>query len=641
MQLKVFPLTGSGMVVQQGAAVPVRGRAAPGADVAVSFAGKTYRAKADPAGEWRLSLDSHAPGGPYTMEISSEGEKIAFNDIFVGDVWLCSGQSNMELPMARVKDDFPEEWAPPINGAIRQFKVPQEWDFSGPRRELSGGCWKAASAQALDEFSAAGWFFARALYEKRPTPIGLVNAAWGGTPVEAWMSREALAPNPAIVAEGDQYDNPAKCAEIARAHEAAIKEWEDDAAARDRGLAEGWQAPETDLAAWGDISLPDNFAGSAPANFCGVIWLRREFEASAEFAAGEARLWMGTIVDADTAYVNGVEVGNTPYRYPPCKYVIPAGLLRAGKNHIAIRVICRDGEGGVTKGKAFRVFSERGSVELGGAWKYRVGMSASPRPPEFFFQRQPMCLFNAMIAPILDYPYKGAIWYQGESNDPRPREYAALFAAMIDDWRKKNGRHFPFLWVQLPIFGEPEDNSEASSWAIIREAQAQALSLPATGMAAGLEFGEWNDLHPVNKKGIGRRLALAAEKTVFGERNTSPGPTVRGVERRGDCLVIAFDNCGEGLTTEKTSRGGTEDAEGAEGREGEEGKSVFVSVIAGGESFRVAGRIIGGDCVEVDLAGIGDRVPERVLYAWANNPRDRQLFNSEGLPALPFREKIS
>jgi sialate O-acetylesterase len=328
---------------------------------------------------------------------------------------------------------------------------------------------------------------------------------------------------------------------------------------------------------------------------------------------------MGTIVDADTAYVNGVEVGNTPYRYPPCKYVIPAGLLRAGKNQIVVRVICRDGEGGVTRGKAFRVFSEKGHIELGGVWKYRVGMTAAPRPPEFFFQRQPMCLFNAMIAPVLDYPFKGVIWYQGESNDPRPHEYAALFPAMINDWRRQNGRPVPFLFVQLPIFGEPEDNNESSSWAIIREAQAQALSLPATGMAAGLELGEWNDLHPVNKKGIGRRLALAAEKAVFNEPNTAPGPQIRAIERRGSRLLISFNNCGKGLI--------------ADGQ-------PHVGVAAGGTVYRLPADIDGPDCIAIDISSIETQTPEKVLYAWANNPRDRQLYNSDGLPAIPFRGKI-
>ena len=618
MSLKISPLISAGMVMQEGAAVPVWGQAAPGTEITVTFTGKTYRASADSSGAWRLLLDSRACGGPYAMTISNNSEHIALDDIYVGDVWLCSGQSNMELPMQRIKDDFPEEWEPPINALIRQFKVPQEWDFSGPRAELSGGCWKAADAHTLDEFSGVGWFFAGALYEKHRKPVGLINAAWGGTPVEAWMSRDALAAFPAKIAASDQYNDSVKRAETIRAHEEAIKVWEDNAAAADRGLIEAWQNPQTDIAAWGGINLPDNFAGSVPANFCGVIWLRREFEADAEFASTEARLWLGTIVDADTAYVNGVEVGNTPYRYPPCKYVIPAGLLHEGKNHIVIRVICRDGEGGVTKGKPFRVFSERGHIELGGTWKYRIGMSADTRPAEFFIQRQPMCLFNAMIAPLLSYPCKGAIWYQGESNDANPHDYEKLFPLMINDWREKWKSTVPFLFVQLPIFGDPQDNNESSSWAIIREAQAKTLSLPATGMAAGMELGEWNDLHPVNKKGIGRRLALAAEKVVYGADNTSPGPLVRAIERQGKNLLISFNNCGGGLTSDG---------------------QPHVGIAAQSGVVRVPARIIAADCIAIDISAIQESA--KVLYAWANNPRDRQLFNADGLPVIPFRLSLS
>jgi len=638
MSLKITPLLGNNMVFQQETAIPVWGEAAPGVEITVWFDGKTCRCTADSGGAWRLFLDSHACGGPYAMEISAGGEKIAFDDIYVGDVWLCSGQSNMEMPMARLKDDFPAEWQPPINARIRQFKVPQEWEFSGPRTELSGGGWKAAGPDTLDEFSGTAWFFARSLYEKHQgvnaTPIGLINAAWGGTPIEAWMSADALAPGVNLAGE---YADAAVRAQIAAANETAIKEWEDKVAAADRGLAEAWQKPETDVSAWNNITLPDNFAGTVPADFCGAIWLRREFKASEEFAAKEAKLWLGTIVDADTAYVNGVEVGNTPYRYPPCKYVIPAGLLHAGKNQVVIRVICRDGNGGVTKGKPFRVFTDKGggnSIELGGVWKCRIGASVDQRPDEFFFQRQPTCLFNAMIAPLMNYPIKGIIWYQGESNDPKPREYERLFLLMINDWRAKwqNIKNpLPFLFVQLPIFNEPSDNNESSPWAIIREAQAKALSLPATGMACGLELGEWNDLHPVNKKGIGQRLALAAEKVIYHTPNTSPGPQVRAVERQGNKLLITFDNCGDGLTQRH------EDTE--------KENIPYLSVAAGKHIHRVPAQITAPDRISIDISALENPQADiirtdtirTVLYAWANNPRDRALFNADGLPVIPFR----
>jgi sialate O-acetylesterase len=628
-KLLLPPLFSDGMVMQQGAAFPVRGCSFPFSAVTVNFLGKTYQARSDADGKWRTILEPAEAGGPFTMDIESAGDKIHIKDIYSGDVWLCAGQSNMELPMQRLRDDYPEEWTADAFPPIRQFKVPQEWDFSGPREELSGG-WTASTAQTLHEFSGTAWFFAKNLYEKYHHPIGLISTGWGGTPIEAWMSREALAAFPGKIAQGGQYADPALCKETGAKSEEAIQEWEGRLAREDQGMAEEWQNPHTDLSLWGDITLPGNFAEAGLVDFCGVIWLCREFDVKAEFAAQEAKVWLGTIVDADTVYINGVETGNTTYRYPPRKYRIPAGLLCEGKNRIVIRVICVNGQGGITRDKPFRVFSEKGCIELAGTWKYRIGAKAPPRPEAFFFQRQPMGPFNAMIAPILKFPLRGVIWYQGESNDTEPDTYAALFKAMIQDWRNKfalrnkSGQDYlPFLFVQLPIFGSPTENDEAASWAIIREAQSAALSLPATGMAAALDLGEWNDLHPLNKKEVGRRLFFAAEQVVFKNKNALGSPMLRNIQLRGNRLFVFFDNCGGGLAARDTP---------------------YVSIVAGGTRVRLSAKIEGPDSLSVDISSIKkseNKNPEKILYAWANNPKDRQLYNSEGLPVVPFRTSIN
>ncbi|MDR0316213.1 MAG: hypothetical protein LBH97_04855 [Treponema sp.] len=631
MGMSLSPLFSNGMIIQQGVPFPVRGRSkvSDTGRVSVIFSGNTYYAQPDQEGKWQLTLDPVPAGGPYTMGIESAEEKITIEDIYSGDVWLCSGQSNMEMQMERLRDDFSEEWMPREFPPIRQFKVPQEWDFTGPREDLQGGSWIAAAKENLHEFSGTAWFFAKKMYEKYHIPIGLICTAWGGTPVESWMSGEALVNFPFKIAQGAQYADPTYCTAIASQNIAEIQEWEEHLIREDRGLSEKWQKPETDISGWDTLDLPGNFAeaelsGERPlVRFCGIIWLCREFDASADLAACDAKLWLGTITDADTVYINGVETGNTGYRYPPRKYRIPAGLLHEGKNRIVIRVNCASGDGGITRGKPFRVFSETtpaGCLELAGTWKYRIGAVArcnAPRPEAFFFQRQPMGTFNAMIAPVLQYPLKGVIWYQGESNDPNPREYAVLFKAMIQDWRNKSGqKNLPFLFVQLPIFGSPAENNEASSWAIIREAQKDALSLPATGMAAGLDLGEWNDLHPINKKDVGFRLFLAAEQTVFNNKNTSPGPMLMGLEQRQNRLFLTFANCGSGLRTQG---------------------QAFVSVTTGSSQHRLPADIEGPDTVSVNISSIEHERPEKILYAWENNPRDRQLFNSEGLPMIPFR----
>jgi sialate O-acetylesterase len=336
-----------------------------------------------------------------------------------------------------------------------------------------------------------------------------------------------------------------------------------------------------------------------------------------------AKVWLGTIVDADTVYINGVEIGNTGYRYPPRKYV-PSGLIKEGKNRIVIRVICRNGEGGITRDKPFQVFTENTTVPLSGTWKYKTGAVAPVRPQEFFFQWQPSGNYNAMIAPLIKYPVKGIIWYQGESNISRPHEYAALFQKMILDWREKNSnKNLPFLFVQLPIFGAPQDNDENDAWAIVREAQAAALSLPASGMAVALELGEWNDIHPVNKKDIGIRLFLAAEKVLAGVENTSPGPVLKtiksdGAEIKNGKIYIYFENCGDGLTSR--------------------GDIIYVSIIGDNGQFRLPAEIVGKDVISIDVSSVKN--PQKILYAWAANPRDKFLFNSEGLPVIPFRIEL-
>jgi len=555
------------------------------------------------------------------MTVSASGKKTALNDIYFGDVWICSGQSNMEMQMRLLRDDFPEEWEAPINQMIRHFKVPREWEFSGPRTSISGGRWATASEGELGEFSATAWFFAKEVFKTCGAPIGLVNASWEGTPVEAWMSREALSAFPEKTAHNKKYASSLTRDKNVRQNEAAIKAWNEALAIGDRGGAGKWQKPPPSLSQWGRIALPGMFSDIGLANFCGTVWFRKQFEASAEFAEKGARLWLGAIADADTVFVNGAEVGSTDSWCDLRKYEIPAELFRKGKNWIVIKITSRHGNGGIIKGKDFRVFCDGENVELAGTWEYRVGIrAAKPCPERFRVERQPTGLFNAMIAPLLDFPCKGILWYQGESNEANAGEYKELFAAHVTDWQgkwKSASAKTPFFFVQLPIYGKPEENNDASPWATLRDAQLAALSLPATGMAAALDLGEWNDIHPINKKDVGRRLALAVEKAMRKSRNTAPGPLLRSVERSQGRVLLRFDNCGDGLVASD---------------------SPYVTAITYGMHRRLPAEIEAPDCLSVDVSSAGN--PEKVLYAWANNPRDRQLRNSDGLPVIPFRAQL-
>jgi sialate O-acetylesterase len=608
-------LISDGMIIQRDVSFPVWSKE----KLSVSFSGKKYESR-EVNGKWLLTLDPVKAGGPFTMDISSEKGSYAVSDIFAGDVWMCAGQSNMEMQMDRLRDDFGEEWENKDFPLVRLFNVPQECDFTSPCEELTGGSWISPSKETLREFTGTGWFFAKEMYKKYGIPIGLVRTAWGGTPVEAWMSADALKDFPGKIAEGKKYADSAKSAQIVKETTDAVIKWEKHLRSEDRGLAEEWVKEKTDISNWNDITLPCDFSSAGLSDFCGVIWLARDIEVSAGFAVKKVFVWLGTITDADTVYINGVEIGNTGYRYPPRKYACK-GIIKKGKNRIVIRVICNNGEGGVTKDKPFRIFTDNETIELAGTWKHKVGASTSVRPEEFFFQRLPTGNYNAMIAPLLKYPLKGVIWYQGESNDSNPNDYGKLFRLMIQDWREKCGnKELPFIFVQLPVWKHPSDNDEKSSWAIIREAQAAALSLPATGMACALDLGEWNDLHPLNKKDVGSRLFLAAEKTLFKIENSSPGPVLQRVEKLEGKLFLYFNNCANGLKAVP------------------EGEKPYVSVIDAYMQVLCPAEITGKDVICIDISSLKE--PKKVLYAWADNPAARQLYNSDGLPMLPFKFEI-
>jgi sialate O-acetylesterase len=608
-------LISDGMIIQRDVLFPVWSKE----KLFITFSEKKYESR-EVNGKWLLTLDPVKAGGPFTMDIQGESGSCTLSDIYAGDLWMCAGQSNMEMQMDRLRDDYGEEWENKDFPLVRLFNVPQEFDFTSPCEELTGGRWISPSRETLHEFTAVGWFFAREMYKKYGIPIGLVRTAWGGTPVEAWMSEEALKDFPEIIAEKNKYADSGKREQILKETADAVNKWEKHLRSEDLGLAQDWEKEQTDISNWNDITLPGDFYSAGLSDFCGVIWLARDIEASAGFADKNVFVWLGTITDSDTVYINGVETGNTGYRYPPRKYACK-GIIKKGKNRIVIRVICNNGEGGFTKNKPFRIFTDNESVELAGTWKYKVGVSASVRPDDFFPQRFPTGNYNAMIAPLLKYPLKGVIWYQGESNDSNPNNYEKLFRLMIQDWREKSvNKELPFFFVQLPVWKPPSDNNESSSWAIIREAQAAAMSLPATGMACALDLGEWNDLHPMNKKDVGIRLFLAAEKTLFKIENSSPGPVLKRVEKREEKLFLYFNNCAGGLKTVP------------------EGEKPYVSVIDSYMQVLCPAQIAGKDVICIDTSSI--KKPKKVLYAWADNPASRQLYNSDGLPVLPFKAEI-
>lgn len=622
MALRLPRLISDGMVLQRDKDIKIWGWALPGETVTVSFMGQTYSSTADAKGKWEVLLPKLPAGGPHSMEITASQQRIIVKDILIGDVWVCSGQSNMVIPMERVKDIYEDEIAHCDNPLIRQFTVPDRYDFNGPREDLDGGIWEPLNADTVLRFSAVGYFFAKALFAKYGIPIGLIKACVGGTPVEAWMSEEVVRQFPGNMEIVEQLRVDGYIDSIKQMEEAKVRAWYESIDENDKGIQKDhvpWFAPEYDASDWARVKLPASWKEMGLDSIKGAVWFRKEIDVPAFMAGKPAKLYMGTIVDSDRTYVNGVLVGSTSYRYPPRKYEVPAGLLKAGKNVITVRVISNDGNGEFVKGKIYKLFGHGYEINLEGEWQYRVGAAIDePLPTVTFFQYKPTGLFNGMIAPLLNYGIKGVIWYQGESNTDDPKGYCEKFCAMIADWRKKWGQgDFPFLYVQLANFMEAKDQPSESQWAQLREEQRRALCLPNTGMAVAIDLGEWNDLHPLNKKDVGERLALLARKLAYGEKDlVASGPLYKSMRVESNKAIIEFSNIGSGLMV----KGG--------------GQLKHFAIAGRDKKFVWAKAIIEDDRVVVWHDDIPN--PVAVRYAWADNPEGANLYNREGLPASPF-----
>jgi sialate O-acetylesterase len=534
----------SGMVIQAQKPVTIHGSVVDieSSDtrpvVSVAFRGKTYTTALDDAGAWRVTLDPAPSGGPYALRIECGGESRTIDDVYSGDVFLCAGQSNMELQMARLKDDYPEEWTREAYPVIRELRFPYAVRFDAPQDDTAQASWKQASKETLDDFSGAAYFFAKKWYETRHTPTGIIIAAVGGAPIECFMSKETLravhSRGAALASCADTLADSAYADALIANHAKETGEWDDAVSVRrdpyvqDKNFLVGDFGKRTES---GTIELPGQFAEKAAdfKDFQGVAYMTRNFVVSAADAGKKANLWLGTIVDSDTTFINGQNVGETGYRYPPRKYVIPEGLLREGENTIVVRVVCNNGLGEVTADKPFAVFFGAASgsakaslpvdsIDLSGEWRYTITARTDARPKNFFIHWQPSGLYNALVAPVLRLPLRAVLWYQGESNANTfedAREYKTLLQAMINEWRERAGApDLPFVIAGLPVFGAAGDPLRLI-WAELRTSQEAAVfALHHTALAACYDTGEWNDLHPVNKKAVGERLYNAAQSVV-------------------------------------------------------------------------------------------------------------------------------
>ncbi len=540
-KVKLPALISDGMVLQREQPVKLWGTADAGETVEVKFLKKSvknegkvslpaamkgsklkasYTAVADESGQWNIVLPPLKAGGPYLLQVND----IELKDILIGDVWLCSGQSNMELPVNRVTDMFADEIRSYNNDRIRHIIVPKVYNFHAPQDDMPQTSWKPLTQENVMDFSALAYFYAKALYEKTGVPVGLINSSWGGTPVEAWISEEGLKEFPLYINDKRQYEDDAYCDHIKKVEGESFYRWNLALYKGDPGLHEAkpWYAADYDDSGWKSVEMFSAEWGSNGLNpIGGSHWFRKEVEIPQSWNGKEAVLRLGCIVDADSVYVNGQFVGTTSYQYPPRIYRIPAGLLKAGKNNVTIRLISNGGYPQFVKEKPYKIIctpteGKQEEVSLEGNWKYRLGAPMPNAPSMMFFCYKPVCLYNAMISPLRNYSIRGAIWYQGESNVSRRNEYTALLTAMIADWRRTfQNEELPFYIVELADFLSKDDIGGRKAWAEMRQEQAKAAqSNSHATLIKNSDLGEWNDIHPLDKKTLGGRVADAVWKDM-------------------------------------------------------------------------------------------------------------------------------
>lgn len=617
------PMFSDNMVLQQQADAPVWGKAKPMKTVKVttSWDGKTYEAVADKEGKWKLAVRTPEAGGPYEITLT-DGQKLVLKNVMIGEVWICSGQSNMEMPLkgwGKIKD-YEKEIAEANHSNIRLLQV-EHVISTQPETDIKirDNGWQVCSPLTVPEFSATAYFFGREISEKQNIPVGLIHTSWGGTNVESWISGKVLKEMPdfAKVVEDVQAmpDRSAMKAEYMK----GLEDWESRV---DEGFGAGKPVrAEAALADgdWKKMNFPGMVEEQGLDGFDGLIWLRRTVEIPASWAGKKVQLVLGAIDDNDITYWNGKEVGRTTGYSVSRNYTVPGKMVKAGKLSLAVRVM--DTRGGCSMTDDLYLLSANGEqISLTGEWKYQVAADARKEgmPPADMSENPnlPTSLYNAMIHPLLPYSIRGAIWYQGESNASRAYQYRELFPLVIENWRKDWQQEIPFYFVQLANFMQETPNPVDSEWAELREAQTRTLSVANTGMAVIIDKGDANDIHPKDKQTVGHRLALIARAQTYGEQIPYSGPMYRSYQVEGNKIILSFDHTNGGLKSA-------------------DGKVLQGFAIAGRDhKFHWAKAEIQGDKVVVTSPEVP--YPVAVRYAWANNPVCN-LSNGAGLPASPFR----
>ncbi|MCI4444118.1 MAG: 9-O-acetylesterase [Lentimicrobium sp.] len=603
------------MVLQRNKLIPVWGWADANENIEIKFNKQTKTTKADKNGKWIIRLDSENAGGPYELSIKGKN-KITIKNVLVGEVWICSGQSNMAFTVDEALNAEKE-----INDAnypfIRAFTVSRDVS-SLPKDDVKEGKWEVCNKSTVVNFTAVGYFFAKKIYAELKIPIGLIHTSWGGTGSETWTSREAFESSDEFkeMIAGMPNVNLDSISKVF--NKSIAKRVEELQGSKiNPAKAEMFKEFAFNDSAWPELNEPEAWESQDLGEFDGTVWLRKTITLSANDAGKEATIELSKIDDEDITYVNGIEIGRNNNWDAKRKYSIPAAILKDGKNTISIRVVDGGGGGGIYgESDDFKITIGDKIIPLKGKWKYQVEAIKSDVGPNSY----PSLLYNAMVNPLIPYAFEGVLWYQGETNAWRAQQYKKAFPLLINDWRKKwNQGDFPFYFVQISSFNETNGNSNnGSMWAELREAQTQTLKLPNTGMCVTTDIGNPTDIHPKNKQDVGKRLAAIALKNVYKQNIVCTGPTFKSMEIQGNKIIVSFENLGSGLSTPDKY-----------------GYLKGFEIAGDDKVFHFANAQIVDNKVVIYCENVPN--PVALHFGWADDASDNNLYNKEGFPAVPFR----
>jgi sialate O-acetylesterase len=617
-QISLPKIFGNDMVMQRDVKIPVWGNAAPGTNVTAMLGTAQATAKANKEGKWMVRFPKFNAGGPYTLKIYETGKPdkaIELKGILIGDVWLASGQSNMEWQVQQSKDARSE--IAHANFPQMRFLTVDHSKEVKPQSDILSGKWKVCDTTNVKEFSAVAYFFARKIHVDQKVPVGIIQSTWGGTMIEPWTSRNMLLTSPitrekTLNADTLHFNRE----DFIRDSLNQIRFWQ--IVYNPQNNADKiFPNPDYNDTDWTKIDMPNVLKDYGIGYYEGMVWLRKKIVLPESFAGKDITINLGHPEMTYSLYFNGKEIcKNIWYSNPTHSYTIPAGLVRQSENTIAVRIAMLWGGGGLNPANEIYITDGSSKISLAGKWLYKKDLE--PAIPKMTgYQSYPTVLFNCMINPLIPYGIKGFLWYQGESNAEDAYNYRKLFPMLIEDWRQHwQQGNLPFLYVQLANYMKTKPLPSESEWAELREAQTLTLSQPNTGMACTIDIGEAGSVHPVNKQEVGRRLALIANKLVYKKDGIVSSPTYKSFKTDGNRIRISFTNARSGLSTKN-------------------GKEVTGFAIAGSDKhFNWAKAIIEGNEIVVQSDNVP--APVAVRYAWADNP-ECNLVNSEGLPAVPFR----